>query len=111
MTGAIFHMSVFDEETPPRLVLEGDVDISALSRARGALRGLLAAAPPVVVVDLSAVDLLETTTVGWLVRERIGAVEQGTSVVFVGAQPVPRRLIEMAEAVLRPDDSGRPPAP
>lgn len=91
-----FRLRVDGDGEVPRLVLVGDVDIGALSRMRTALRTILVAAPKVVDVDFSQVDLLETTAAAVLARTQAAASEQGVSLRMTGARGVPARLLTLA---------------
>jgi anti-anti-sigma factor len=97
-------MVVDDDDGVPCLRLAGDFDLAAVSRVRTVLRPLMDAEQPGhVTIDLAAVDLVETVTASFLVREQARADALGIGLELRGARGIARRLLALAGARLAPD--------
>ena len=97
-------MVVDDDDGVPCLRLSGDFDLAAVSRVRTVLRPLMAAEPGRVAIDLAGVDLVETVTASFLVREQARAHALGVGLELRGARGIARRLLALAGARLVTDD-------
>jgi anti-anti-sigma factor len=96
-----FWMVVDDDDGVPCLRLSGDFDLAAVSRVRTVLRPLMAAEQPGrVTIDLTGVDLVETVTASFLVREQARAHALGIGLELRGARGIARRLLALAGARL-----------
>lgn len=94
-----FWIVVDDENGVPCVRLSGDLDLAAMSRLRTVLRPLIASRrTPRVTIDLDAVDLVETVSASFLMREQVRAQAQGVGLELRGARGVARRLLALAGA-------------
>jgi anti-anti-sigma factor len=96
-----FWMVVDDDDGVPCLRVSGDFDLAAVSRVRTVLRPLVAAEQSGrVTIDLAGVDLVETVTASFLVREQARAEALGVGLELRGARGIARRLLSLAGARL-----------
>lgn len=94
-----FWIVVDDENGVPCVRLSGDLDLAAIGRLRTVLRPLVTERRAErVTIDLDAVDLVETVSASFLVREQIRAQAQGVGLELRGARGVARRLLALAGA-------------
>jgi anti-anti-sigma factor len=100
-----FWIVVDDEDGVPCMRLTGDFDLAALGRVRTVLRPLTSGEEPAhVTIDLGAVDLVETVSAAFLVREQLRAQARGGELELRGARGIAKRLLALAGARLRDDD-------
>jgi anti-sigma B factor antagonist len=52
----------------PRLVLQGEVDLSSIVTLRTVVAGLARQPPPVLLIDLTQVGFMDSTGLGWLAQ-------------------------------------------
>jgi anti-anti-sigma factor len=96
-----FWIVVDDENGVPCVKLAGDLDLAATSRLRTVLRPLIASRRSErVTIDLDAVDLVETVSASFLVREQQRAEAQGVGLEIRGARGIAQRLLGLAGARL-----------
>lgn len=77
----------------PVLTLNGEVDISNVAHFQNALAAT--PAEDVVVIDMSAVEFLDSTALAALVRYRNATVARGGSVTLVIANPLVQRIFDI----------------
>ena len=80
----------------PTLVLSGDFDARSTWEVRNALRERLAGAEREVVVDLSAVDMVDLTALRVLAFASREAVRTGGHVTLRGCGPAVRRMLHLS---------------
>ncbi len=96
-----FWIVVDDEQGVPCVKLAGDLDLAAIGRLRTVLRPLITShRAERVTIDLDAVDLVETVSASFLVREQMRAQAQGVGLELRGARGIARRLLALAGARL-----------
>lgn len=93
------------------LGLEGELDLACCEAVTELLRGLEAAAPARVVVDLRAVTFLDLSALRILVAAHHRATLDGRALVVVRPVPPGDCLFEMLAGDLPLDVVRRPPAP
>jgi anti-anti-sigma factor len=80
-----------DRKGPVRISLKGELDLSTVGKVQDELRRVEAAAPAVMVLDLSKLTFLDSTGLRCLVTADERAREEGRRVVIVrGPEPVQR---------------------
>lgn len=90
-------MPIISRDTPPQLVLSGEIDIATVEDLRRAgsrcLDAVEASAP--LEVDMSAVSFIDSSGLGALVSIRRLAESAGHATVLVGLSPSIARLLEL----------------
>lgn len=81
-------------EDTPVLTLRGDIDISNVRQLRDALEQV-DGENELFVVDLSAVDFLDSTALAALVHHRNLVTPKGTTVALVIASPLVQRIFDI----------------
>ncbi len=85
---------------PPRegvavVELSGELDLAVHERFRTLAEELVAAAPTLVVADVTEVEFMDSTMLRELLRCHRELDEAGSRLVVAGAQPPVRRLLEL----------------
>jgi anti-sigma B factor antagonist len=89
------------------LRIAGDLDVVALSELRPAVDGIAGRQPPRVVVDLSALRLIDSSGVGAIVSLYKAVHAYGGSLAITGAQGQPLailRLLRLDRLLSDPDN-------
>ena len=77
------------------LAVSGEVDVATVPRLREQLHGLVAAGTPRIVVDLDAVDFLDSTGLGVLVGALKRVRSNGGELALVCTAPRIRKVFEV----------------
>ena len=88
----------FDVQTQhgqPTLLIRGSLDINSAPSLAERIDQLLATKPPRVVVDLSALDLIDSSGVAALVKLFKGIRGTGGAVTFVGTRDQPLAIFKL----------------
>lgn len=83
----------------PRLVLAGAFDVRSTMEVRNALYELLALHDGDVVVDLSAVDVIDVTALKVLAMATRQAARGGQHLTLRGCRPAVRRMLHMSRLI------------
>jgi anti-anti-sigma factor len=89
-------IEVSEDQDAARIVLSGEFDIASADRAGRALQELLGHARQRVVVDLRALDFMDSTGVKFLVEARDAARESGVELALVGGGGSVRRILAVS---------------
>jgi anti-sigma B factor antagonist len=86
-----FLLATIDET--PILTLKGEIDISNVRDFEEALRAVSSAEK--LIIDMSAVNFLDSTALAALVRHRNGAAARGCTITLVISNPLVQRIFDI----------------
>lgn len=97
-------------DTRPGIVLRpsGDLDLATVDRFRASVDTALAQAPQALVVDLAAVDFLDSSGIAVLAAALKAQRSGGRAIAAVNPQPIVRHAIELVGLSMLFDVSGIP---
>ncbi|HMF84314.1 MAG TPA: STAS domain-containing protein [Acidimicrobiia bacterium] len=93
--GEDFRISVREDSDIPIVVVEGEVDVATAPSLRDELYRLIEDGAGRVVVDLSAMDFIDSTGLGVFVGALKRARERGGGIELRGLKPSARKVFEI----------------
>ncbi|HTW20524.1 MAG TPA: STAS domain-containing protein [Mycobacteriales bacterium] len=87
--------SVHDHDQITVVSVAGEIDLASAGQLRDRLAGLMSTGKYQLIIDLEAVDFLDSTGLGVLVTVRKAALSSGGDLGLVCTQPNIRRLFEI----------------